>query len=113
MRCAAQLADEAYAEFRRVVRPGRRQFEIVADIEAHLRRKGCPDNFMIIGSGGKDVFGMTPPSERRIATGDLVTTELTPAVEGYFAKLTKRRLKRGVFCSIVELQAAIKISRRN
>jgi transposase len=29
------------------------------------------------------------------------------AVEGFFAKLTKRRLKRGVFCSIVELQAAI------
>ena len=30
------------------------------------------------------------------------------AVEGYFAKLTKQRLKRGVFCSVVELQAAIK-----
>ena len=30
------------------------------------------------------------------------------AVEGFFAKLTKRRLKRGVFCSVVELQAAIK-----
>ncbi len=30
------------------------------------------------------------------------------AIEGYFAKLTKRRLKRGVFRSIVELQAAIK-----
>jgi transposase len=29
------------------------------------------------------------------------------AVEGYFAKLTKRRLQRGVFCSVVELQAAI------
>jgi transposase len=29
------------------------------------------------------------------------------AIEGFFAKLTKRRLKRGVFCSIVELQAAI------
>jgi transposase len=29
------------------------------------------------------------------------------AVEGFFAKLTKRRLQRGVFCSIVELQAAI------
>jgi transposase len=29
------------------------------------------------------------------------------AVEGYFAKLTKHRLKRGVFRSIVELQAAI------
>ena len=30
------------------------------------------------------------------------------AVEGYFAKLTKRRLKRGAFRSVVELQAAIK-----
>lgn len=29
------------------------------------------------------------------------------AVEGYFAKLTKRRLKRGVFHSVVDLQAAI------
>jgi transposase len=29
------------------------------------------------------------------------------AAEGFFAKLTKRRLKRGAFCSIVDLQAAI------
>jgi transposase len=29
------------------------------------------------------------------------------AVEGFFAKLTRRRLKRGVFCSVVDLQAAI------
>jgi transposase len=29
------------------------------------------------------------------------------AVEGYFAKLSKRRLKRGVFRSVVDLQAAI------
>ncbi|MDQ0474842.1 IS630 family transposase [Labrys wisconsinensis] len=29
------------------------------------------------------------------------------AVEGFFAKLTRRRLKRGVFHSLVELQAAI------
>ena len=29
------------------------------------------------------------------------------AVEGFFAKLSKRRLKRGVFRSVVDLQAAI------
>jgi transposase len=29
------------------------------------------------------------------------------AVEGFFATLTKRRLKRGVFRSVVDLQAAI------
>ena len=30
------------------------------------------------------------------------------AVEGFFAILTKRRLKRGVFRSVVDLQAGIK-----
>ena len=29
------------------------------------------------------------------------------AVEGFFAKLTRRRLRRGVFYSVVDLQAAI------
>jgi transposase len=29
------------------------------------------------------------------------------AVEGFFAKLTKRRLKRGVFVSVVDLQETI------
>ena len=33
------------------------------------------------------------------------------AVEGFFAKLTKRRLKRGVFRSLVDLQAAIQTLR--
>jgi hypothetical protein len=28
------------------------------------------------------------------------------AVEGFFATLTRRRLKHGVFCSVVDLQAA-------
>jgi len=35
------------------------------------------------------------------------------AVEGFFAKLTKRRLKRGVFVSVVDLQAAITASPSN
>jgi Xaa-Pro dipeptidase len=89
IRRAAQLADDAYGAFRQSVHPGRRQFELVADTEAYLRGRGCPDNFMIIGSGGKDVLGMTPPSERRIAAGDLVTTELTPVVEGYFVQICR------------------------
>jgi Xaa-Pro dipeptidase len=89
LRRAAQLADEAYVAFRKAVAPGRKQYELTADVEAFLRRRGCPDNFMIIGSGGKDVLGMTPPSERRIAVGDLVTTELTPSVEGYFVQICR------------------------
>jgi Xaa-Pro aminopeptidase len=89
LRRAARLADDAYGAFRAAVRAGIRQFELVAAVEQYLRSRGCPDNFMILGSGGKDVLGMTPPSERAIASGDLVTTELTPAVEGYFVQICR------------------------
>ena len=89
IRRAAQLADDAYAVFRQAVKVGRPQYELVADVEAYLRSRGCPDNFMIIGSGGRDVLGMTPPSDRRIAPGDLVTTELTPCIEGYYVQICR------------------------
>jgi hypothetical protein len=60
---------------------------------------------------------MRPTSIRRCANGwpgtpaGRSTSPRPPswlnAVEGFFAKLTRRRLKRGVFRSIVDLQAAI------
>ena len=49
-----------------------------------------------LGRHPRFVFHFTPTS-----------TSWLNAVEGYFAKLTNRRLKRGVFHSIVDLQAAI------
>jgi Xaa-Pro dipeptidase len=89
LRRAAKLADDGYEIFKKAAVPGRMQYQLIADVEAFFRRQGCADNFMIIGSGGKDVFAMAPPSERRIATGDMVTTELTPAIQGYFAQICR------------------------
>jgi Xaa-Pro dipeptidase len=89
MRRATALADEGYAFFRHAARPGRKQYEVVADVEAFLRQKGSPDNFMIIGSGNADVRGMAPPSERKLKPGDLVTTELTPAIDGYLSQICR------------------------
>lgn len=89
MRAAARLADDGYAVFKSAATSGRMQYQLIADVEAFFRRRGCPDNFMILGSGGTDVHAMAPPSERRIAPGDMVTTELTPAVQGYFAQICR------------------------
>jgi Xaa-Pro dipeptidase len=89
IRKAAKLADDGYEVFKTAARTGRKQYELVADVEAFLRANGSADNFMIIGSGQKDVYGMAPPSERRLAAGDLVTTELTPSVSGYYAQICR------------------------
>jgi len=89
VRRAAGLADDGYAIFRAAARAGRREYELVAEVEAYFRSRGCPENFQILGSGGVEVRGMHPPGERCLAQGDLVTTELTPCVEGYYAQICR------------------------
>lgn len=89
IRRAAELADAGYKVFMEAVRVGRAEFELIADVEAFFRAEGCPENFMILGSGRQEVRGMHPPGERRLQPGDLVTTELTPAVDGYYAQICR------------------------
>jgi Xaa-Pro dipeptidase len=89
IRRSARMADDAYNVFRASAVAGRKQYELVADVEAFLRANGSPENFMLVGSGGTDVRGMVPPSERELAPGDLVTTELTPEVDGYYAQICR------------------------
>jgi Xaa-Pro dipeptidase len=89
IRRSALLADRAYEIFRAAAVPGRKQYELVAEVETFLRTQGSPENFMLVGSGGVDVRGMVPPSERALAPGDLVTTELTPEVDGYYAQICR------------------------
>ncbi|MPZ58959.1 MAG: M24 family metallopeptidase [Rhizobiales bacterium] len=89
IRSAAHLADEGYAVFRQAARPGRADYELVAEIEAFFRANGVDDNFQIIGVGGPEVRGMAPPAGKRLKRGDLVTTELTPCVDGYYVQICR------------------------
>ena len=66
-----------------------REFELVAEVEAFLKGNGAEDNFMLIASGGTEVVGMKPPTERKFQEGDSVTTELTPQVNGYYAQICR------------------------
>jgi Xaa-Pro aminopeptidase len=65
------------------------EYELVAEVEGFLKSNGAEDNFMLIASGGTEVTGMKPPTERRFQLGDQVTTELTPQVGGYYAQICR------------------------
>jgi Xaa-Pro dipeptidase len=75
--------------FKNAARAGRADYELVAEVEAFFRAHGVDDNFMIIGVGNQDVRGMTPPMGKRLKKGDLVTTELTPCIEGYYLQICR------------------------
>ena len=86
---AAELADRGYQHFADVIETGMAEYELVAEVEAFLKANGAEDNFMLIASGSTEVTGMKPPTERRFQTGDAVTTELTPQVNGYWAQICR------------------------
>lgn len=89
IRRASKLADEGYMVFRDAARPGRKDYELIGEIETFFRAHGIAENFMIIGVGGQEVRGMAPPAGKTLKPGDLVTTELSPCVDGYYAQVCR------------------------
>jgi Xaa-Pro dipeptidase len=88
-RRASQLADEGYKVFLEGIKIGKPEYQLVAGVEAFYRANGCAENFQILGSGGVDMRGMHPPGDNKVKAGDLVTTELTPCIEGYYAQICR------------------------
>lgn len=89
LREAAALADSGYQFFADTVAVGMREYELVAEVEGFLKSNGAEDNFMLIASGGTEVVGMKPPTDRKLRKGDSVITELTPCINGYYAQICR------------------------
>jgi Xaa-Pro dipeptidase len=89
MKKAAAVSDAAWKTFVEALEPGIQEFDIIAEVEAEIKRLGAEDNFMLIASGRDEVLGMTPPSRRVIEVGDMVRTELTPQTDGYWLQICR------------------------
>jgi Xaa-Pro dipeptidase len=89
MRRAAAVCAAGWAKFVEVLEPGLPEYRVVAEVEAELKRLGAEDNFMLIASGGDEVTGMTAPTPRLLEDGDMVRTELTPQMNGYWLQICR------------------------
>jgi len=86
---AIELAELGWQAMIDDLKPGIREFEIVAGVERELKRLGAEDNFMLIAFGNTEVRGMHPPEDRPIAVGELMRTEMTPQLDGYYAQICR------------------------
>lgn len=89
MRRSATVCAAGWEAFVDVLEPGLPEYQIVAEVEARIKNLGAEDNFMLIASGGDEVRGMTPPSGRLLEVGDMVRTELTPKMDGYWLQICR------------------------
>ena len=93
LRAAVSLADRAFPTFVDAISRGLNEFQIVAEVEYELKKMGAEDNFMLISTGQTEVFGMTPPQNRTAKPGDLVLTELTPQLDGWWCQICRTVVK--------------------
>jgi Xaa-Pro dipeptidase len=89
IRRSGEVCSAGWSAFVKAIKPGALEYEIIAAVESEIKSLGAEDNFMLIASGGKDVMGMTPPQNRRLVPGDMVRTELTPQMGGYYAQICR------------------------
>ncbi|GHJ34414.1 Xaa-Pro peptidase family protein [Streptomyces sp. TS71-3] len=89
MRRSAAVCAAGWQAFVDVLEPGLPEYRIVAEVEAEIKRLGAEDNFMLIASGGDEVRGMTAPTPRSLEAGDMVRTELTPQMDGYWLQICR------------------------
>ena len=90
VRRSAELCDHGFGIFSKVLRPNRREFESLIDVDAEMKRLGAEDVFFMIGSGKYPVIRFYNMASRTYRKGDLVIFNIELAGPGgYFTQLVR------------------------
>lgn len=84
---SAALVDLAFTEGIRHIKPGRTEWEVIAQMDLRLKSHGVEKSFNVI-SQGPDVDAY-PPSGRKIAKKGMVFVEITANYGGYWTQLAR------------------------
>jgi Xaa-Pro aminopeptidase len=91
IRAAQALTEEVFAEILEVLRPGRTEREIAAEITyEHLRRGAEAMAFdPIVASGPNAARPHARPTNRQLQAGDMVVLDMGAMLEGYASDMTR------------------------
>ena len=91
MRKAAHLALAAFEEVLPLVQPGKREYELAAEIEYRMRQKGAsgPAFDTIVASGRRSALPHARPSAKVLRKNELVVLDVGAIVEYYCSDLTR------------------------
>jgi Xaa-Pro dipeptidase len=87
-RKAAWVAEEGYRQTIASVRPGIREYEMVARLDHAMRELGAEDNFLLM-SASQHPTSVNTPGDRILAEGDRVLAEISPCVDGVFMQICR------------------------
>jgi Xaa-Pro dipeptidase len=85
---ACRIADEGHRAMLDAARPGMAEFEVASEVLARMRDVGAGDTFLLLSSSRHNL-ALHPPTERRLAEGDVLLAELSPSVDGMYTQLCR------------------------
>lgn len=88
---AAEISSKAHEEVMRTIRPGMKESEIQAVMEATYRKLGAdgPGYTSIVGAGGNSTILHWPASFREARAGEVVLMDVAAYYDGYSADITR------------------------
>lgn len=91
IREAARLASEALAAVIGGIRPGRREIDVAAELEAALRVRGSEWHpfHTIVASGPRSALPHAQSTSRVIGAGDLLVVDFGAQLDGYCSDITR------------------------
>jgi Xaa-Pro aminopeptidase len=91
MRRAQRVTDDVFEHLLGFIRPGLREQEVAAEIVyQHLQRGATAMSFdAIVASGARGALPHARPTDKRLASGDLVVLDFGCFVDGYASDMTR------------------------
>lgn len=87
---SAELCDHGLGIFSKALHPNRKEFELLIDVDAEVKRLGAEDIFYMTGSGKYPVIKFYNMASRTYRKGDLVIFNIELAGPGgYFTQLVR------------------------
>ena len=91
IRRAAKIAEDAFGEVLKLIRPGVRERDLAAELEYRMMKSGSekPAFETIVASGYRSALPHGRASEKKVEKGDFVTFDFGATVNGYVSDITR------------------------
>jgi Xaa-Pro aminopeptidase len=85
---ATEIAERGYQHMLDAVRPGMREYELVAELYCFMKELGAEDNFLLL-SASQHNLAVRAAGGRVLDVGDIILSEITPCYQGQYAQLCR------------------------
>lgn len=91
LRRAAEIADQAFSEIIKIIRPGMKEKEVALQLELLMREQGASSSSfsIIVASGARSALPHGIASDKLLKEGDLVTLDFGAMYQGYASDITR------------------------